>query len=200
MFFNNSFYIASHGPVINLSIWISSLFFFFKIFCLSLWFLFVLALEPSAIHWLTCFRVSGCFFVLFWILWMLVTVHKPCHVPHASRITTWAIIFMERLFCVSKEWVRLWSYVFLITCYKMFAKKLLAVRQKRGKRRKKRKQRIRMKIAKLFALNGNLISHISFFSIERSNGLVWSFPLCCFEAVVYIFLWLLHLFIITSNS
>ena len=46
------------------------------------------------------------FLVLFWMLWMLVTVFNLCQVPHASRITTWGTLFTERLFSVSKEWVR----------------------------------------------------------------------------------------------
>ena len=47
----------------------------------------------------TCFRVSGAcfwqFLVHFWLLWILVTVHEPCLVPHASRITAWGTIFRE---------------------------------------------------------------------------------------------------------
>ena len=46
------------------------------------------------------------FLVLFWMLWMLVTVFNLCQVPHASGITTWGTLFTERLFSVSKEWVR----------------------------------------------------------------------------------------------
>ena len=89
MFFNNSFYISSHRTATNFLIWTSSLFYFFRLFYLSTRFNSVLTLKSSTIHWLTCFRVSsGLFLVLFWIFWMLVTVHKLCHVTHTSRITT----------------------------------------------------------------------------------------------------------------
>ena len=111
MFFINSFYIASHGAI-NFLIWTSSLFFSFRLFTYRLNFS-VLTIESSAsIHWLTgltnLFPRFWLFLVLFWMLWMLVNVHKPCHVPHASRkTTTWRTIFTERLFGVSKEWVNL---------------------------------------------------------------------------------------------
>ena len=148
MFFNNNFYIASLGAAINFLIWTSSIFIFFRYFYLSTPFLSVLTIESSAsIHRLTslsCFRVSECFlcffFCFFLMLWMLVTVHKPCHVPHALRITTWRTIFMERIFSVSKEWVRSWSDASLIAYHKTFSKKLLAVRPEKVARRKKRKK------------------------------------------------------------
>ena len=80
------------------------------------------------------------FLVLFWMLWMLVNVHKPCHVPYASRIPTSGTIFRERCFGVFKEWVRSWSHVFLITKIKTLAKKLLVVRPEKVTRRKKNKK------------------------------------------------------------
>ena len=124
MFFNNSLYISSHGTAINVLIWTFSLFFFFRLFYSSTRFISVLTLKSSAIHWLTCFRVSsGLFLVLFWMLWMLVTVHKLCHVPHASRITTCGTIFTERHFSVSMEWIRSWSHAFLIIYHKTLIKK-----------------------------------------------------------------------------
>ena len=46
---------------------------------------------------------------------MLVTVNKPCHVPHASRITTWETGFTKILFGVSEEWVRFWLHASLVT-------------------------------------------------------------------------------------
>ena len=55
------------------------------------------------------------FFVLFWMLWIMVTVLKLCHVPHASRITTWGTAFAEIFFVVSKVKFRSWSHPFLIT-------------------------------------------------------------------------------------
>ena len=115
MFFNNSFYIASHGAAINVLTWTSSLFSFFRLFYLSTQFLLVLTIKSFArIHWLTgltnLFPSFWLFLVLFWMLWMLVTVHKPCHVPHASRMKTSRTIFTERLFSVSKQWVRSWSH------------------------------------------------------------------------------------------
>ena len=83
------------------------------------------------------------FLVLFWVLWMLVTVYKPCHVPHASRITTSGKRFRERLFSVSKESVRSWSHAFLIIYRKTFAKKLKAVRPKSCLEREKEKEKER---------------------------------------------------------
>ena len=144
MFFNNSFYIASHGAAINSLNFISSLIFFFGLFYLTNRFLFVLTIESSAIHWLTglinLFPSLWLFLVLLWMLWMLVTVHKPCHVPHASRITTSGTIFTERRFSVSKEWVRPWSHAFLITYDKTFTKKLLTIFLEKVKRRNKREE------------------------------------------------------------
>ena len=58
----------------------------------------------------------------FWTLKKLVTVNKLCHVPHVSRIITSGIIFAEIPFAVSKEWVRFWPHVSLVTNVKMFLK------------------------------------------------------------------------------
>ena len=102
------------------------LFFFFRVFYLSTQFLSVLTLESSTIHWLTCFWVSGSFLCFFGCCKCWLRLHKPCHVPHESRITTWATIVKERPFSVSKEWVRSWSHAFLITNYKTLTKNLLA--------------------------------------------------------------------------
>ena len=44
------FYIASHGAPINIFFWTSFLFFFFRLFYLSIWFLSVLTLGSSAIY------------------------------------------------------------------------------------------------------------------------------------------------------
>ena len=144
MFFNNSFYIASHGAAINFLIWTSSPFFFFRFFYLSTWFLSILTIESSDIHWLTgltkFFPSFWLFLVLFWMLWMLVTMHKSYHVPHVSRITTWGTIFTEKLFSVSKEWVRSWSHAFLINYDKTLTKRLFAVRPEKVTRKKKRKK------------------------------------------------------------
>ena len=126
MLFSNRFYVSSHGAAINLLIWTSSLssdFFY------------------SSSFWL--------FLVLFWMLWMLVTVFKACHVRHASRITSSGILFMERPFHVSKEWVRSWSHASLIIFNKTFAETFKAVRPKfcrEGERKRKA-------VAKCYALN-----------------------------------------------
>ena len=150
MFFSNSFYITSHGAAINFLIWTSSLFFFFRLFYLSTRFLSVLTTESSAsihasVHWLTSLTnlISSfwLFLVLFWMLWILVTVDKPCHVPHTPRKTTWRKIFTERLYSVSKRWVRSWSHAFLIAYHKKLPKKLLAVRPEKVTRRKKKKKK-----------------------------------------------------------
>ena len=96
----------------------------------------------SAIHWLTCFRVSSRLFLgLFWMLWMLVTMHKLYHVPHTPQITTCGTIFTERHFSVSKEWVRSWSHASLITYHETFTKKLFSgPSRKSDKKEKKRKK------------------------------------------------------------
>ena len=60
--------------------------------------------------------------VLFWIVWMLVTLFNSCHLSHASRITARGTLFTEKRFSVSKKWVRSWSHASLITYKKMFAK------------------------------------------------------------------------------
>ena len=70
-------------------------------------------------------------------LWMLVTMDKPCHGPHTSRMTTWITIFTRILFSVSKKWVRSWSHVFVITYHETLPRKLLAIRQKKWQQRKK---------------------------------------------------------------
>ena len=158
MFFNNSFYIASHGVAINFLIWTSSLFFFFRLFYLSTRFISVLTLKSSIIHWLTCFRVSsGLFLALFLMLWMLVTLYKLCHVPHVPQTTTFETIFTQKHFIVSKKWVRSWSHAFLITYHKTLTKKFIGGPFRKVTRRKKRKKnkQTRMAIAKLFALNAN---------------------------------------------
>ena len=67
---------------------------------------------------------------LFLMLRMLVTVFHLCHVPHASRITTWGTLFTERLFSLSKEWVRSWLHSSLTICEKTFATRLKEVRPK----------------------------------------------------------------------
>ena len=164
MFFNSSFYIAPHGAAIKFLIW-TSRFFLFRRFYLPTRFLSVLSIESSAsIHWLTgltnFFPSFWLFIVLFWILWILVTVHNPCHVPHALRTTTWSTILTERHFSVSKEWVRSWSHAFLITSHKTLTKKLLTVRPEKVTRKKKKKK-TRKAIAKLFALNANAKSATS---------------------------------------
>ena len=141
MLFNNSFYIASHEAAISFLIWTSSLFFFFRLFYLSTRFISVLTLKSSAIHWLTCFQVSsGKFLVLFWMIWMLVTMHKLCEVPHASWITACGTIFTERHSSVSKEWVRSSSQAFLIFYHKMLIKRFLAVHPGKVMIRKKREK------------------------------------------------------------
>ena len=95
----------------------------------------------SAIHWLTCFRVSsGLFLVPFWMLWMLVTVYKLCHVPHALQITTWGTIFTKRNISVFKEWVRSWSRAFLIAYHKTLTKKPFGGRSRKNDEKEKKKK------------------------------------------------------------
>ena len=147
-------FIWSRNQLLNLNIFS---FLFLQTFYLSTRFISVLTLKSSAIHWLTCFRVSsGLFLVLFWMLWMLVTVHKLCHVPHASRITTCGTIFTERHFNVSKEWVRSWSHA--TTYHKTFIKKLFGGTSRKSDEKGIKKKKTRMAIAKLFALNANAVN------------------------------------------
>ena len=72
---------------------------------------------------------------------MLVKLPKPCHLPHASRITISATTFTERYFGVSHERVRSWSHDFLMTYDKTLTKKLLAVRLEKVTRKKKIKNK-----------------------------------------------------------
>ena len=101
--FSTSFYIASYGAAIRFLFWTFSLFFFFRLFYLSTQFL---CFDPFFCHLLvTLFPSFWLFLVLFWMLWMLDTVHKTCHKPHAARITTSGTIFSGIFFDVSKDWV-----------------------------------------------------------------------------------------------
>ena len=140
MFFNNSFYNSSHGAAINVLIWT---FFFLQTFLL------INSISLCFDPWIFCHPLTNLlpsfwlFLVLFWVLWMLVTMFKPSHVPHASRITTSGTLFMERPFSVFKEWVSSWSHASLIVYDKTFPKKLQAVHPKycwEGEKEKKRKQ------------------------------------------------------------
>ena len=121
---------------------------FFRFFYLSIRFLPALTIiESSPIHWLTgltnLFPSFWLFLVLFWKLWMLVTADKPCHVPHASRITTWGTIFTEKLFSVFKEWVKSWSHAFMISYLKTFTKNFWQSVQRKWLAGKKEKKLVR---------------------------------------------------------
>ena len=152
----------SSNQLLNLNIFS---FLFLHTFHLSTRFVSVLTLKSSTIHWLTCFRVSsGLFRVLFWMIWMLVTVHKLWHVPYASRISTYRTVFTERHFSVSMEWGKSSSYAFLMTYHKTLIKKtFLTVRPEKVTRRKKRRKKTRMAIAKLLALNANAKTFRNYF-------------------------------------
>ena len=113
---------------------------FFRLLYWSTRFLFVLALESSPIYYLPNLVPSfWLFLVFFWMLWMLVIMHNPCHVPHASRLKTWGTTFTEIFFSVSKKWVRSWSQPFLITNLKTFPKTFLAVSPEKVRKKKKEK-------------------------------------------------------------
>ena len=124
------------SAAIKFLIW-TYLFFFFRLFTYQLDFsqFWPLNALPST----NLFPNFWLFLVLFRMLWMLFTVHNPCHMLHASRITTWRTIFTKRLFSVSKEWVRSWSHAFLITYNKTFTKKAFA--SPSGKRDEKEKKK-----------------------------------------------------------
>ena len=170
MFFNNSFYIASNGRPINFFFGtsfffsFSSDFFTYQLDFSLFWpFIFCNLLD-------NLFQSFSLFLVLFWMLRMLVTVNKPCHVPHLSWIITWGTNYRKIFLGVSKEWTRSWSYVSLITNFKKLPKKLLTVRPENWMRRKKRKKSI-MAIAKLFALKANAVNwSVSF--LERAKDIL----------------------------
>ena len=132
---------------------------------------------------------------------MLVTVHNPCYVPHASRITTWITIFTEILFSVSNEWVRFWSHFFLINNPKTFIKKLLAVCPEKVTRSKNRKKN-RISIAKLFAVHENAIISGKIMICISSSGIwcfkfftekYWSWSYCLTQFLpVYFTIWFLN--------
>ena len=92
--------------------------------------------------------------MLYWVLRMLGTVNKPCHVPGRSRITTLGTIFTEIPFDVSRKCVRSWSQTFFVNNIKTLAKTVSAVRPKTLRRRRKRREK-RKTIAKLFALRAD---------------------------------------------
>ena len=96
--------------------------------------------------WIFCHLLANLFpsfwlfLVLFWMLWMLVTIHKSCHVPHTSWIVTLGVIFTKILFGVFKEWLRSWSHAFWITNLETLAKKILPAHPEKVARRKKKKK------------------------------------------------------------
>ena len=112
------------------------------------------------------------FFLLFWMLQMLATVNKSCHVPHASLTTTSETIFTKELYGVSKKWARSWSHDSLLTDLRTFAKKLLAVcpktprRNRKREKKKKKEKKERKAIAKFlrytqsqkYLYNGELLN------------------------------------------
>ena len=73
---------------------------------------------------------------------MLVTVNKPCHVPHTSRITTCGTVFTGRHFSVFKEFFRSWSHAFLITYDKTLIKKLFGCTSKKSDEKKKKQKKL----------------------------------------------------------
>ena len=99
-------------------------------------------------------------------LWMLVTMDKPCHGPHTSRMTTWITIFTRILFSVSKKWVRSWSHVFVITYHETLPRKLLAIRPEKVTTKEKRRK-TRQSIATFFELNA--IKKIKILLIEHAG-------------------------------
>ena len=70
-------------------------------------------------------------------------MHKPCHVPHASQITTLGTIFTEIFFGASKELGKSWSHTFLITNLEKFGKRLLVVSSEKIDANEKKKTRTR---------------------------------------------------------
>ena len=172
-------------------------------------FLFLTIESSASIHWQTdltnLFPSFWLFLVFFRMLWMLVTVHKPCHVPHASRITTSGTIFTEKLFSVSKEWVRPWSHAFLITYDKTLTYDKAFGSLSRKIDEKEKKKKTRKAIAKHFALNLNaknifvsrtgmfcLIKILFLFFTQFSNLISWRSSFTVLSADVCILLANLH--------
>ena len=127
MFFNNSFYISSHGAeYLNI----------FPFLFLQT-FLLINSISLCFDPWIFCHPLTNLFlsFLLFLVLlWML---------SYATRITNndFRNNFKEKLFSVSKEWVRSWSHPSLIIYHKTFAKKLKTVRPKSCREGEKEKER-----------------------------------------------------------
>ena len=76
---------------------------------------------PLNYQWVTS-RLATRAFPSFWLslvpfrmLWMLVMINKPCHVPHTSWMTTCRKIFTELFCCVCNERVRSWSNASSVT-------------------------------------------------------------------------------------
>ena len=95
MFFRNSFHIASQKAPINCFFWTSFLF--------LQSFLHISSISFCCDSWIICHLLHNLFLcflrpflVLFWMLRMLVTVNNPCHVSHASRITTLGTFFLRK--------------------------------------------------------------------------------------------------------
>ena len=138
MFFNSSFYIASHGAPLHFFFWTSFLFLqtFLLISSISLWF----------DSWIFCHLLANLFLsfwlflALFWMLWMLITANKQCHVLHVSRITTRRTSFTKKRFGVSNEWARSWSHACQLTNLKTLPKNHLTVLPENWTRMKKLKR------------------------------------------------------------
>lgn len=76
------------------------LFFFWRLYQLDI---SVLTLDFFS-HLVANLFPSFCpFVVLFWMLQMLVTMSKWCHVPHALPVTTWRTVFLETFFVSARN-------------------------------------------------------------------------------------------------
>ena len=116
-------------------------FYFFRLFYLSTWLLSTLCFDP----WIVRSHVLTNLFLSFWLcsilfgmMKMLVTVNKPCRVPHTLWITTWGTISKKTYLNVSNEWVQSLSNSSSITNDKTLPKNLFALRRKTTTRRKRK--------------------------------------------------------------
>ena len=101
------FYSFVYLPYHWFSIWSSFLFLQTFLLINSISVFWSLNLLSSTSYLANLFPKFWLFLLFFWMLWMLVTVNKPYHVPHSSRITTWGTIFMDVFFGVLEGMIQL---------------------------------------------------------------------------------------------
>ena len=126
---------------------------FYFLFLLLFWLIISISLYLDP--WVICHLLANLspsfwlFPVTFVCCGSCVCMHKPCHVPHASQITTLGTIFTEIFFGASKELGKSWSHTFLITNLEKFGKRLLVVSSEKIDANEKKKTRTRWRLKHL---------------------------------------------------